>query len=222
MKQMEKIMWGLVLIAVGIILCLNAAEITDIDIFFNGWWTLFIIVPCSINLFTERKKFGSIIGIIIGVLLLLSCNDVIDFSDMWKFVIPVILILWGLKLLLGGSFGKNKLPVDSEINEDNKYYATFSGKNLDYTDRKVENMELTATFGGIKLDLRNAKLKNETVIRVAVTFGGIDIKLPDDVNVIDNTSSIFGGIESKKKYKKEAKKTIYITGSAVFGGVDIK
>lgn len=222
MKQLEKIMWGLVLIAIGGILCLNAADITDIDIFFNGWWTLFIIVPCTINLFTERKKFGPIIGIIIGVMLLLSSNDVIDFGDIWKFVIPAILIIWGLKLLLGGSFGKNKLPVDSEINEDNKYYATFSGKDLDYTDRKVENMELTATFGGIKLDLRNAKLKNETVIRVAVTFGGIDIKMPDDVNVIDNTSSIFGGVDCKSKYKKAAKKTIYITGSAVFGGVDIK
>ena len=222
MKQLEKIIWGVVLIAVGTIWCLNAADVTDIDIFFDGWWTLFIIVPCTINLFTERKKFGSIIGLGIGVLLLLSCNDILDFGDVWKFVVPGILILWGLKLLFGNTFCKNKLPVDSEIVEDNKYYATFSGKDLDYTDRKVENMELTATFGGIKLDLRNAKLKNETVIKVAVTFGGIDIKVPDDVNVVDNTSSIFGGVDAKKRHKKDAKKTIYITGSAIFGGVDIK
>lgn len=222
MKQLEKIMWGLVLIGVGAILCLNASGVTDIDIFFDGWWTLFIIVPCTINLFTERKKFESIIGLAIGVLLLLGCNDLIDFDDVWKFVIPVILILLGLKLLLGGSFGKNKLPVDSEINEDNKYYATFSGKDLDYRDRKVENMELTATFGGIKLDLRNAKLKNEMVIKVAATFGGIDILIPEDVNIIDNTTSIFGGVDTKKHKSKDAKKTIYITGSAIFGGVDIK
>lgn len=222
MEKLGKILWGLALVIVGAIWCLNAADITDIDVFFNGWWTLFIIVPCTISLITERKKFGSFIGLMIGVLLLLSANDVLDFGDVWKFVFPVIIILIGLKMIIGGSLFNHKLPVDSEITEDNKYYASFSGKNLDYTDRKVENIELTATFGGIKLDLRKAKLKSETVIKVSATFGGIDIFVPEDVNVIDNTTAIFGGVDTKKRHNKDAKKTIYITGSAVFGGVDIK
>ncbi len=29
---------------------------------FDGWWTLFIIVPCAIGLITDRDKTGSIIG----------------------------------------------------------------------------------------------------------------------------------------------------------------
>ncbi|MEE1115844.1 MAG: hypothetical protein UH851_03185, partial [Clostridia bacterium] len=37
---------------------LNAFNITDIDVFFDGWWTLFIIIPCAIGLFTEREKIG--------------------------------------------------------------------------------------------------------------------------------------------------------------------
>ena len=37
----------------GVIFGLNALEITDINIFFDGWWTLFIIVPCFIGLFKD-------------------------------------------------------------------------------------------------------------------------------------------------------------------------
>lgn len=222
MKKFEKVLWGVILIVVGGILCLNASGATDIDIFFDGWWTLFIIIPCTFSLITDNHKFGPIIGLIIGILLLLNSNNIIEIGDAWKFVFPAIIILFGLKLILGDSFSKHKLPVDSDINEEHKYYASFSGKDLDYSNRKVENMELSATFGGIKLDLRDAKLEKETVIKVSAIFGGIDIYIPSDVVVVDKTSSIFGGVDTKRCRKNSGKKTIYITGGAVFGGVEVK
>ena len=64
MKKISSIIWGIVLIAAGALFALNALNITDIDIFFDGWWTLFIIVPCAVGLFTEYEKTGNIIGII--------------------------------------------------------------------------------------------------------------------------------------------------------------
>ena len=45
MKKFSQILWGLAFIALGIILILNVTQVTDIDLFFDGWWTLFIIVP---------------------------------------------------------------------------------------------------------------------------------------------------------------------------------
>ena len=59
---MKNKIWGLILIAIGLVFGLNALEITNIDIFFDGWWTLFIIVPCFIGLITEREKFNWIIS----------------------------------------------------------------------------------------------------------------------------------------------------------------
>ena len=61
MKKLNNILWGIVLIAVGVIGALNAFNLTHIDIFFNGWWTLFIIVPCSIGLITDHDKVGNLI-----------------------------------------------------------------------------------------------------------------------------------------------------------------
>lgn len=50
------ILWGLVFIILGVIFGLNALEITNINIFFSGWWTLFIIVPSFIDLFKKNDK----------------------------------------------------------------------------------------------------------------------------------------------------------------------
>ena len=103
MKKITNTVLGALLIALGVIFALNALEITDIDIFFDGWWTLFIIVPCLMGLFTERKKSGNLIGLAIGVLLLLGSWDIISFSVLWKLLVPVIIVMIGVKIIVSQS-----------------------------------------------------------------------------------------------------------------------
>ena len=96
MKKFGSLLWGLVFIAVGIIVGLNSLKVTNIDLFFNGWWTLFIIVPCFIGLFTDNDKTGDTVGIAVGVILLLCCQDILNFDILWKLLLPIILIIIGL------------------------------------------------------------------------------------------------------------------------------
>ena len=70
MKKIENTVIGLIFIIIGVIIGLNAFHITNIDLFFDGWWTLFIIVPCFIGIITEENKLENIIGLIIGIGLL--------------------------------------------------------------------------------------------------------------------------------------------------------
>ena len=56
MKKGSGIVWGLILIIAGVVVALNVLKITDIDIFFEGRWTLFIIVPCAIGLLTSMIR----------------------------------------------------------------------------------------------------------------------------------------------------------------------
>ena len=58
MKKFGNVLWGIVLIIIGLIIGGNALGITDINIFFDGWWTMFIIIPCFIGLFKEEDKIG--------------------------------------------------------------------------------------------------------------------------------------------------------------------
>ena len=99
MKKLSSILWGILLIVLGVIFGLNALEITDIDIFFKGWWTLIIIIPCFIGVLTDESKTGNLIGLVIGVVLLLCARDILSFSMVMKLVLPVLLIVIGCGII---------------------------------------------------------------------------------------------------------------------------
>lgn len=227
MKKMSKILWGVVLILVGGIFALNAFGITDIQIFFDGWWTLFIIVPCFIGLFDEREKTGNVIGLMIGAFLLLCCQDVLGFDMLWKLAIPAIIVIIGLKLILTAVFGDKAAKMLASSRQDGNNVkngcATFSGQDMVFDGEVFEGAELTAVFGGIKCDLRNAIIEKDCAISASAIFGGIDILVPDNVNVKISSNSVFGGVSNKKhRPTVEGAVTLYINATGMFGGVDIK
>lgn len=225
MKKTSNLLWGVVLIIAGVIWALNGFNITSINLFFKGWWTLFIFVPCCIGLFSSREKTDSIIGIIITVVLFLCCQGLFSFALLWKLLLPAVAIIIGLKLIISGFLGKKANEImkklESEGKEAKSYCATFSGCNLNFDDTAFEGAELTAVFGGIKCDLRNAVIDRDCVIQVSAIFGGIDILVPDNINVKSNSTSIFGGVSIKTAQHKDVP-TIYINGTCMFGGVEIK
>lgn len=227
MKKISKILWGIALIAIGGIFALNAFGITNIEVFFDGWWTLFIIVPCFIGIITEREKTGNIIGLLIGIFLLLCCQNVLGFDMLWKLAVPAIIVIIGVKLIFGGLFGDRatKIIETSRKNGDNikTGCATFSGQDINFDGEVFEGAELNAIFGGVKCDLRNAIFEKDCAITASAIFGGIDILVPDYVNVKVNSNSIFGGVSHKKHCPApEGAVTLYINATCMFGGVEIK
>ena len=105
MKRVKNSLWGIAFVALAVILALNAFGVTSVNIFFDGWWTMFIIIPCIVGLITDREKSGSIIGICIGVFLLLCCRGVLSFGVFWKLIIPVIIGIIGIKMIAKSIFG---------------------------------------------------------------------------------------------------------------------
>ena len=226
MKKVSNILWGLVLVAIGAVFALKAFGV-DLDVFFKGWWTLFIIVPCAIGLFTEREKLGNLIGIGIGVLLLLAARDVISFGLIWKLAVPAIIILIGLKMIFGGLFNRKSNEVYRKLKEDGKTLrngsAVFSGSDMKFAGEVFEGAELNAIFGAVTCDLRGAVIQSDVVINASAVFGGIDIIVPDGVNVKVASNSIFGGVSEKNKTPfAENVPTVYINATCIFGGLDIK
>lgn len=236
MKSMKRLLPGIILIVAGILWILDLCEIITLNLFFDGWWTLFIIIPCTISLFTEREKFGSLFGILLGVGLLLAANDVITYKLFWKFLLPAILILIGLRLIFGtfrfdkAQNARQKLneklrETDGEIPE---YCVTFSGMDVKFDDQTFYGANLTSVFGSIKCDLRNAVICDGAVITVSATFGGIELLLPDNTHIYVSASGIFGGVSDERSGKEQNQSenevipTIYIGGNCLFGGVTVK
>ena len=205
MKKIENTVIGLIFIIIGVIIGLNAFHITNIDLFFDGWWTLFIIVPCFFGLFKDQDKTGNIIGLIVGIYLLLYCQGLIDFQFAWKLVVPVIFVLIGLKMIFKDTFNKKK-PHQNIYD-----YQLYTGGNYD------------VTFNGLILDLTKAYLNEETNITISTLFGGVDLYLPDDVNIQIQSSNFLGGVDLHKRENKiENTKVIYLNARCIFGGINIK
>ena len=225
MKNLSRVLWGIVLIFIGVIWGLNRTGVADINIFFDGWWTLFIIVPSAISFFEKgNNKISSLIFLIIGVLLLLAAQGLFEFEILWEILLPAIVVLIGLSLIFGNKVDFNVKEktkcLDSEDTEN--IFAAFGEQNVNKAGENFEKANLNAIFGAVKLDLREAKLEKETVIGAWAIFGGIEILVPKDCIVKVKGTPIFGGISNERKNNEDAKKTIYIEGYAVFGGIEIK
>ena len=223
MKKVENILWGVIFIIIGLILGLNAVGITNIDIFFEGWWTLFIIVPSVVSIAKNYKDASAYIWLIIGIALLLAAQGIIDMSIIGKLILPAVLVAIGVGIIFKDTVSSKVNSKIDELNKSNKeeFYATFSGQKLNLAGDDFNGVSLNAIFGGIDLDLKNANIVEDKIINATSVFGGINILVPENINIQVKSTSIFGGVNNKTKNKEE-QPTIYVKAFCLFGGVDIK
>lgn len=229
MNRVKPIIWGIAIMALGIIFGGNALGWFNIDIFFKGWWTLFIIVPSAIALITEKEKLSNLTFLACGIILLLAAQEVFSYEVAWKTILAVVLIVVGMSVIVRSAFhSKNDKEVAKKVKdlENGKNVdaqtAVFSGNDRIYNNEEFTGASLIAVFGGVDLDLRNAVFTKDTVIKAFCLFGGIDIKVPEDVNIKIRSGFIFGGISDERKNASEkSKHTIYVDAGGGFGGITI-
>ena len=224
MKDKGNLIWGLLLIVIGIIIGLNSLEITNISLFFDGWWTLFIIIPNLIDIIKDPKKTSNYIWLAVGIVLLLCAQGILSFKLVGKLIFPAILVGIGLSLLLKDRIESKVKEKIKTLNKDGleEYYATFSGQEINPKGDEFKGASLNAIFGGIDLNLTEAQIQKDTLINVTSVFGGVDIIVPANINVKVQSTSIFGGVDNKIKKYTENLPTIYVKAFCLFGGADIK
>lgn len=111
------------------------------------------------------------------------------------------------------------------VSEESTVIAIFSG-----TDRKgvwtpPKTLNAIAFFGGSDIDLREAEFPPGGLkITAVAVFGGIDVIVPEGVNVEVSGAGIFGAFEgsSRNDSSHPGAPTVKIEGVAIFGGVEVK
>lgn len=217
--------FGVTIAAFGGVLLLKNLEIIKFDswhVFWGTVWAAGLVLAGLMTIFSSRRASLRVWGLLlmtIGVSIGLGAYGVINIS-VWKIFWPVMLITIGLTVSVGSGGRKRskKSPADVSGNEKIAiFYGEESRVKGDYTGGSV-----TAIFGGVELDLRQAKIKDGTVIDVFTFCGGVNINMPDDVIVKNEVRGILGGSEDKTVSKSSAKKTIYLRGECVLGGLEVK
>lgn len=103
--------------------------------------------------------------------------------------------------------------------------AVFSGVDRHISTLDFRGAECTAVFGGCKIDLRDAQIAGrEAVLNTYAVFGGVEIRVPEDWEVVDHGIAIFGGVsdERRRPARGADAKTLVLDGAAIFGGISVK
>jgi predicted membrane protein len=89
-------LFGLILLLLGALLLVNALGWISFNIFFPGWWTLFLIIPAILSMSRTGATVGNVVLLILGVGFLLSENG----WDFKGYIIPAIFIAVGIGILV--------------------------------------------------------------------------------------------------------------------------
>jgi len=207
---------GIVIVLIGLQLLLSSMNVANVPDL-GDWWPVIMIAIGLISWKSNpRMFFWPVIIVGLGVIFLLENLNVLP-GNAWNYVWPVIIIMVGISIVSGrkwDSWGKHE-------GSGGHVASVFSGRE----ERVVGDFSkgsVSATFGGTKYDLRGANVSENAEVEAFASFGGIEILVPRDVSVRLKVTPIFGGSENKTVPDAGAKKTLTISGTAMFGGVEVK
>lgn len=99
-RRGSSIIWGLALIAAGVILMGHMTGLWNASIFFHGWWTLFLIIPAIASMVSDGIDFGNVFLLLLGVWLFFESTGILG-KVSWSIFFAALLIVAGIFILIG-------------------------------------------------------------------------------------------------------------------------
>lgn len=247
-----RIVAGAILIGLGLIYTLDRFGVLYAGHVFRYWPLILVGIGITkvfqSSLSTQRTGGFVLIGI--GAVLLLWTLHVPWFRmrDVW----PLILLLVGGSLVwqalahrrlppgapgagspaervlenaregLASERGRGTEVAGSFLNE----FAVMGGGDRVVRTQDFQGGEITAIMGGFGIDLRGAAIAGESAtLHIFTLWGGVDLKVPEDWNVVMSGSPILGVFTNSAKAFRAGDapaKTLIVKGVAIMGGVEVK
>jgi predicted membrane protein len=236
-----RVLFGIAIIAVGLGLLLDYYDVIEAESVWQFWPVLLMLagmVKLSRGIGPGDRFFGAVL-LIVGTLILLT-NLLPDFDVPWRLLWPLAIIVVGLMILTPALRRRKRTQSigGSWINQS----AIFGGGDMRVDSQAFRGGDLSATFGGMDIDLRNARLAGDGAeIELFVAFGGVDLRVPADWEVVIRVTPIFGAVDDERKptaasptpaggptpamgaaSRTAAGRRLTLRGMVLFGGVDIK
>ncbi|MDQ3070472.1 MAG: cell wall-active antibiotics response protein [Acidobacteriota bacterium] len=216
------IVFGLILVVVGVLFLLRNLEVYYFDEFWNFWPVLLIALGLS-KAFSGRadeRTFGWIMTFIGGVFFARHVLHVdVHLGDWWP-VIPVIVGVSIMIRAIRGPQAPGEAPELSSVLSERAIIGGIARKN---TSQSFQGGELTAIMGGCEIDLRDARMAGpQAVIDCFAMWGGIEIQIPPDWVVDPQVSVLAAGFEDRSKPPVQPAGRLVVRGTALMAGIEIK
>jgi hypothetical protein len=212
-----RILWGLVLLALGGILLADQLGAIAAGATIATWWPAVIVVAGLLRLLDRPPDVsGAGLLVLIGAVLLVWRLGWFDLAV----VLPVALIVGGLWVLVrrprsSAAAVAGDRPLD--------LVAVFGARDVRVTGDRFTGGKATAVFGGVELDLRGALLGADGArLELVAVLGGVDVVLPRGWDVRISGPAVLGGTDDRTLPAAEGAPRLDVRASAVLGGVTVK
>ena len=229
---------GLFIIALGVIWLLRKMGVYLPD-WVVSWQTILIVIGIGIGVGNNFRNAASWVLIGIGTIFLVNDIFFIPF-EVRQYFWPVLVIAIGLVIILKprGRWRKHLKDGDrvggtASVGGGSGTYgrddvldivSIFNGLKRTVLSKNFKGGESVTVFGGSEINLLQADFEKEAVLDVTVVFGGLKLIVPKNWEVRTEVTSILAGVEDKRYSAVEVlpdEKVFIITGTVVFGGIDI-
>jgi predicted membrane protein len=221
--------WGAFLVLGGIALLLDHMGYVSVDRLWR-FWPLLLVCAGIPNIMRREHRLWGILLITGGVLFQLNELGLAHFR--WNDIWPILLIATGLMLMWGAIEARRRPsapPAGGDPRTTLSEVAIFGGIERRVTSQDFQGGHINAIFGGVEIDLTDANMQaEEATLEINAIFGGVEIRVPETWQVAFRGTPIFGGIADKTRVGRTTdpsdprRKVLVLTGTVIFGGVEIK
>ncbi len=220
----SRFVFGSILVLIGLLLLLSQMRVLHFWDFVGTWWPCILIVLGLWHWANRRfqSSVSALFLIFLGIFLQAVELDVMD-SRGFGLMASAMLILLGVWVLLRHS----RPPVDKISDADSMdQWIMFGGVEQALTTQQFTGGTINVAFGGVELDLRQAALApGDVSLSMKAMFGGIEIRVPENWQVVVDGTAILGGVEDKTATvasdRLKPGSQLHIRAVAIFGGIEI-
>jgi hypothetical protein len=215
-----RLVLGLSVMAAGAVLLLDQVGLVRADNLFRLWPVILIGVGLAKLTQPAESRRGAVVWLIVGGGLLAANLDLIRSRGLWALILMAVggHIAWRAMLPRGrGGPGE-------DVSSTFDLFAFMAGVTRSGTSPDFRGGSVTAIMGGCEIDLTQASVMpgQSAVVDCFTIWGGIEIKVPRDWEVVNQAVALLGGIEDKSQRPLEARGRLVVTGLVIMGGVEIK
>lgn len=224
----SRMVFGGVLVLVGLLLLFAQFD------FFNFGDMITLLLPVLLLVFAlwqwAIRRFRPCfwpIALLIASLFWLAARLELFSGRGFGVMAGLVMIAFGVWLVMRKARAEPRINVTSADAVD--HWIIFGGVEEEIASQQFTGGNVTVVFGGGEFNLSRATLaQGEVTLNLTVVFGGIDIRVPENWNVLVDATAVLGGVENKTVAHQASESgmsgqpSLRIQAVAIFGGVEIK
>lgn len=219
---------GMILVLAGLFLVIrNVGILPDFinNVIFS--WPMLLMVIGLIMILNAAEKTAGVIVMAVGAFFMIPLifRETFQIYNMFW---PSIFIIVGIIFIVSRHRGYHTAVTKGVDGDDYiDCVNIFSGGDRQIVSQNFKGGKITAVFGGMELDLTRAGLApGVSEIELACVFGGATLIVPDDWYVTIQVTPILGGFSDSRKLIPgkiaDQSKQLIIRGTVIFGGGEVK